>query len=67
MGLCGTASPEEDSWMVELSAWISGRSPGPADTPPSVVVSSSTGRARPRMVSAWMKEDDVVVLLRSLE
>lgn len=66
MGLRGTASPEEEGWKVELSAWISGRRPGPADTPPSVVVSSFKGCVRPRSILAWMKDDDVVVLLVSL-
>lgn len=62
VGLRGTASVVEEGWMVELSAWISGRPPGLVDTP-SVVVSSSKGRARPRPVSARMKDDDVVLLV----
>lgn len=65
MGLGGTASLDEEGWEVEVSAWISGRPPGPADTPPSVVVSSFMGRARPRSTSAWMKGGDDVVLLTS--
>lgn len=66
MGLCGTASLEEEGWEVELSAWISGRPLDPVDTPPSVVLFSFMGRARPRFVSAWMKDDVVGVLLISL-
>ncbi len=66
LGLRGTASLEEEGWEVELSAWISGRPLGPVDTPPSVVVSSFMGRARPWSISAWMKDDVVVVLLMSL-
>lgn len=65
VGLREAASFAKEGWEVELSAWISGRPLGLAEIPPSVVVSSSTGRARPRSVLAWMK-DDVVVLLMSL-
>lgn len=49
--------------MVEV--WISGRPPGAADTPPSVV-SLFKGCPRPWSTSAWMKDEDVVVLLMSL-
>lgn len=63
VGLCGTASLEVEVLEVELSTWTSGGPPGPADTPLSVVVSSFIGCARPRSVSAWMKDDDVVLLL----
>lgn len=63
VGLRGTTSLEVEVLEVELSTWTSGGPPGPADTPLSVVVSSFIGRARPRSVSAWMKVDDVVLLL----
>lgn len=57
VGRCRTASLEEEGWEVEVSAWISGRPPGPEDTPPSVVASSP-----PRSTSAWMKDDGDVEL-----
>lgn len=62
LGVRGTASVQEEGWRVELSAWTSGRPLGPADTPPSVVVSSFKGRARPRPVSARTKDDDVLLM-----
>lgn len=58
MVLLGTASPEEDGRAVEVL--ISGRLPGPADM---VVVSSFTGRPRPRSILARTKDDDVVLLM----
>lgn len=64
VGLRGAAAVDDETVVVEPSAWIPGRPP--ADTPTSVVVSSFTGRARPRSVLARMKDDDVVVLLKSL-
>lgn len=66
VGLRGTASLEEEGWEVEVSAWISGRPPDPMDTAPSVVVSSFMEPTRLWSVSAWMKDDDVVVLLMSM-
>lgn len=63
VGLRGMASLEVEVLEVELSTWTSGGPPGPADTPLSVVVSSFIGRARPWSVSAWMKDDDVALLL----
>lgn len=58
VGLRESASPEEEGWEVKV--WISGRPPS------SGVVSSFMGRNRPWLVSAWIKGDDVVVLLISL-
>lgn len=58
VGLRESASFMEEGWVVEV--WISGRPPS------SGVVSSFMGCARPWLVSAWIKDGDVVVLLISL-
>lgn len=63
VGCC--VSREEEGWGVEeVSAWTSGRPPGAADTPPSVVASSSMARAKPWSTSAWMTDDEDVELGR---
>lgn len=64
VGLRGAAALDDEVVEVEPSAWIPGRPS--ADTPTSVVVSSFTGRARPRSILARMRDEDVIVLLMSL-
>lgn len=58
VGLRESTSLVDEGWLVEV--WPSGRPPR------SGVVSSFMGRARPCLVSAWIKDGDVVVLLMSL-